>query len=120
MPAALALVLAPTSPSDKDWLSRTAEPSTFVAGARGIATSGLEAGVTEFTVVATGIFAIVGAAAAPLEDMTELTADTRWLGRERNWPFHFFSSHSTQSIRPAETGNPQATHFRKSLNTGGT
>ncbi len=37
-----------------------------------------------------------------------------------NWPRHFFSSHSTQSARPAETGKPQASHFFKFLSTGGT
>jgi hypothetical protein len=35
-------------------------------------------------------------------------------------PRHFFSSHSTQSARPADTGKPQASHFRRPLNTGGT
>ena len=28
-----------------------------------------------------------------------------------NCPRHFFSSHSTQSTRPADTGNPHASHF---------
>src|SRR5580658_6963498 len=35
-------------------------------------------------------------------------------------PRHFFSSHSTQSMRPADTGKPQASHLRRLLNTGGT
>jgi hypothetical protein len=35
-------------------------------------------------------------------------------------PRHFFSSHSTQSARPAETGKPQASHFRRSRKAGGT
>lgn len=37
-----------------------------------------------------------------------------------NWPRHFFSSHSTQSSRPPEMGNPQASHFRNPRSTGGT
>jgi len=35
-------------------------------------------------------------------------------------PRHFFSSHSTQSTRPVDTGNPQASHWCSVLNTGGT
>ncbi len=35
-------------------------------------------------------------------------------------PRHFFSSHSTHSARPGETGNPQASHFRNARNIGGT
>lgn len=41
-------------------------------------------------------------------------------GGTRSCPRHFFSSHSTQSARPAETGNPQASHLRRWRNTGGT
>jgi hypothetical protein len=37
-----------------------------------------------------------------------------------NCPRHFFSSHSTHSARPAETGKPQASHFFKFLRIGGT
>src|SRR5580700_6219495 len=35
-------------------------------------------------------------------------------------PRHFFSSHSTQSMRPADTGKPQASHLRRLRNIGGT
>ena len=35
-------------------------------------------------------------------------------------PRHCFSSHSTQKVRPCETGKPQASHFCKFLSTGGT
>ena len=38
----------------------------------------------------------------------------------RNCPRHFFSSHSTQSTRPAEIGKPQASHLRNPRSTGGT
>src|SRR5579864_524968 len=38
----------------------------------------------------------------------------------RSCPRHFFSSHSTHSARPAETGKPQASHLRSPRNTGGT
>src|SRR5579864_810306 len=37
----------------------------------------------------------------------------------RNFPRHFFSSHSTQRTRPSETGNSQAWHLRRFLKTGG-
>ena len=37
-----------------------------------------------------------------------------------NCPRHLFSSHSTHSARPGETGKPQASHVRKFRNTGGT
>ena len=37
-----------------------------------------------------------------------------------NCPRHFFSSHSTQSDRPAETGNPHAWHCCRLRSTGGT
>src|ERR1039458_6222945 len=36
------------------------------------------------------------------------------------WPRHCFSSHSTQKVRPCDTGKPQAWHFCRFLNTGGT
>src|SRR5580700_3428101 len=35
-------------------------------------------------------------------------------------PRHFFSSHSTHSARPVDTGKPQASHLCSFLNTGGT
>jgi hypothetical protein len=38
----------------------------------------------------------------------------------RSWPRHFFSSHSTHRVRPAETGKPQATHLRRLRKPGGT
>ena len=38
----------------------------------------------------------------------------------RSWPRHFFSSHSTQSTRPAEIGKPQASHFLSPRSMGGT
>src|SRR5579864_4754917 len=38
----------------------------------------------------------------------------------RSCPRHFFSSHSTQSTRPAEIGKPQASHLRSPRNPGGT
>ena len=37
-----------------------------------------------------------------------------------NCPRHLFSSHSTHSARPGDTGNPQASQVRKFRNTGGT
>src|SRR5579864_3561493 len=37
-----------------------------------------------------------------------------------SWPRHFFSSHSTHSTRPAETGKPQASHLRRPRSMGGT
>ena len=37
-----------------------------------------------------------------------------------NCPRHFFSSHSTQSTRPADTGKPHASHLCRLRNTGGT
>ena len=36
------------------------------------------------------------------------------------WPRHCFSSHSTQNVRPCDTGKPQALHFCKFLNSSGT
>src|SRR5271155_4229638 len=36
------------------------------------------------------------------------------------WPRHCFSSHSTQKVRPRDTGKPQAWHFCRFLNTSGT
>src|SRR5271166_5169846 len=61
---------------------------------------------------------------------TELAGDTSFaadglggsgcaLGAMVSWPRHFFSSHSTQRLRPGETGKPQASHLRKFLSTGG-
>src|ERR1700693_3720291 len=40
-------------------------------------------------------------------------------GYGRRWPRHCFSSHSTQRVRPCDTGNPQALHFCKFLNSAG-
>jgi hypothetical protein len=39
---------------------------------------------------------------------------------DKGCPRHCFSSHSTQSVRPSDTGNPQALHFRKLRSIGGT
>ena len=36
------------------------------------------------------------------------------------WPRHCFSSHSTQNVRPRDTGKPHALHFSKFLNSRGT
>ena len=41
-------------------------------------------------------------------------------GCGRRWPRNCFSSHSTQKVRPWETGKPHAWHFCKFLKTGGT
>jgi len=41
-------------------------------------------------------------------------------GGTLNCPRHFFSSHSTQSARPADTGNPHASHLCSPRRTGGT
>src|SRR5437879_6534767 len=38
----------------------------------------------------------------------------------RSWPRQRFSSHSTQSWRPSETGKPQVWHLCRFLSTGGT
>src|SRR5258708_17408275 len=38
----------------------------------------------------------------------------------RSFPRHFFSSHSTQSTRPSDMGNPHAWHLRRFLKTAGT
>jgi len=68
-----------------------------------------------------GAFASAGAA-TPLGFWRPVPAADTPDGRfcDRNCPRHFFSSHSTHSRRPAEIGNPHATHLRKSRNTGGT
>jgi hypothetical protein len=42
------------------------------------------------------------------------------VGCGRRWPRHFFSSHSTQKVRPCDTGKPQALHFCRFLKTRGT
>src|SRR5215471_9241353 len=64
------------------------------------------------------IFAMPGAAAAEAcapvfeDEVPAVLESPERVGRGRSCPRHFFSSHSTQSIRPAETGNPHASHFR--------
>ncbi len=75
----------------------------------------------------TGTLAIEGAAAANegpagFDEGSEATPldGLRAAGCGLNCPRHFFSSHSTQSTRPAEIGNPQASHFRSPRSTGGT
>ena len=44
---------------------------------------------------------------------------TERFGEAVLWPRHLFSSHSTHSTRPSDTGKPQAPHFRSPRNTGG-
>src|SRR5215472_11210233 len=69
------------------------------------------------------LFVIPGTACAAVFEKDGTAAGLTATERDacgRSCPRHFFSSHSTHNVRPADTGNPQASHLRNWRNTGGT
>src|SRR3974390_954104 len=93
---------------------------SFPAGASCFVEIRAGAGAAGADVPAIRVAALGKETAGPRPSAEAAVASLALARGTRNCPRHFFSSHSTQRVRPAVPGKPQASHFRSPRKMGGT